>query len=62
MSDYAPGRGQQSFDKQFLRDWLEEIKFDKRPPAPKIPQSIIDQTRAKYLEAFRLLTGRELAV
>ncbi len=62
MSDYAPGRGQQSFDKQFLRDWLEEIKFDKRPPAPKIPQSIIDQTRAKYLEAYRLLTGRELGV
>jgi len=62
MSDYAPGRGQQSFDKQFLRDWLEEIKFNKRPPAPKIPQSIIDQTRAKYLEAYRLLTGRELGV
>ena len=62
MSDYAPGRGQQSFDKQFLRDWLEEIKFDKRPPAPKIPQAIIDQTRAKYLEAYRLLTGRDLGV
>ncbi|MHC1701843.1 MAG: phosphoribosylaminoimidazolesuccinocarboxamide synthase [Humidesulfovibrio sp.] len=62
MSDYAPGRGQQSFDKQFLRDWLEAIKFDKRPPAPKIPQEIIDQTRAKYLEAYRLLTGRELDV
>lgn len=62
MSDYAPGRGQQSFDKQFLRDWLEEIKFDKRPPAPKIPQEIIDQTRAKYLEAYRLLTGRDLGV
>jgi phosphoribosylaminoimidazole-succinocarboxamide synthase len=60
MSDYAPGRGQMSFDKQFLRDWLEEIKFNKRPPAPKIPQAIIDQTRAKYLEAFRLLTGKEL--
>ena len=62
MSDYAPGRGQQSFDKQFLRDWLEAIKFNKRPPAPKIPQEIIDQTRAKYLEAFRLLTGRELGI
>ncbi|PKN09113.1 MAG: phosphoribosylaminoimidazolesuccinocarboxamide synthase [Deltaproteobacteria bacterium HGW-Deltaproteobacteria-8] len=62
MSDYAPGRGQQSFDKQFLRDWLEDIKFTKRPPAPKIPQNIIDQTRAKYLEAFRLLTGRELGL
>jgi len=62
MSDYAPGRGQQSFDKQFLRDWLEQIKFNKRPPAPKIPQEIIDQTRAKYLEAYRLLTGRDLGV
>jgi len=62
MSDYAPGRGQMSFDKQFLRDWLEDIKFNKRPPAPKIPQDIIDQTRAKYLEAYRLLTGRELGV
>jgi phosphoribosylaminoimidazole-succinocarboxamide synthase len=62
MSDYAPGRGQMSFDKQFLRDWLEQIKFNKRPPAPKIPQEIIDQTRAKYLEAYRLLTGRELGV
>jgi len=62
MSDYAPGRGQMSFDKQFLRDWLEGIKFNKRPPAPKIPQEIIDQTRAKYLEAFHLLTGRELGV
>jgi len=62
MSDYAPGRGQMSFDKQFLRDWLEEIGFNKRPPAPKIPQNIIDQTRAKYLEAFRLLTGRDLGV
>jgi phosphoribosylaminoimidazole-succinocarboxamide synthase len=62
MSDYAPGRGQQSFDKQFLRDWLEAVKFNKRPPAPKIPQEIIDQTRAKYLEAFRLLTGRDLGV
>ncbi|MBU1041533.1 MAG: phosphoribosylaminoimidazolesuccinocarboxamide synthase [Proteobacteria bacterium] len=62
MSDYAPGRGQQSFDKQFLRDWLEDIKFNKCPPAPKIPQEIIDRTRAKYLEAYRLLTGRELGV
>lgn len=62
MSDYAPGRGQMSFDKQFLRDWLEEIGFNKQPPAPKIPQHIIDQTRAKYLEAFRLLTGRDLGV
>ncbi len=62
MSDYAPGRGQMSFDKQFLRDWLEKIKFNKQPPAPKIPQDIIDQTRAKYLDAYRLLTGKSLNV
>ncbi|MBA4356167.1 MAG: phosphoribosylaminoimidazolesuccinocarboxamide synthase [Desulfovibrio sp.] len=62
MSGYAPGRGQQSFDKQFLRDWLEAIAFNKQPPAPKIPQDIIHQTRAKYLEAYRLLTGRELGI
>ena len=62
MSDYAPGRGQRRFDKQFLRDWLESIKFDKRPPAPKIPQEIIDKTRAKYLEAYRLLTGRDMGI
>ncbi|MCM0754168.1 phosphoribosylaminoimidazolesuccinocarboxamide synthase [Desulfovibrio aminophilus] len=59
---YAPGRGQPSFDKQFLRDWLEEIGFDKRPPAPRIPAEIAEKTQEKYLEAYRLLTGTELAV
>lgn len=59
---YAPGRGQPSFDKQFLRDWLEEIGFDKRPPAPRIPAEIAEKTQEKYLEAYRLLTGTEPAV
>ncbi len=59
---YAPGRGQPSFDKQFLRDWLEEIGFDKRPPAPRIPEEIALKTQEKYLEAYRLLTGTELTV
>lgn len=58
-ADYAPGRGQPSFDKQFLRDWLEEIGFDKKPPAPHIPADIAARTQEKYLEAFRLLTGAE---
>jgi phosphoribosylaminoimidazole-succinocarboxamide synthase len=58
-ADYAPGRGQPSFDKQFLRDWLEEIGFNKRPPAPHIPADIAARTQEKYLEAFRLLTGTE---
>lgn len=58
-ADYAPGRGQPSFDKQFLRDWLEEVGFDKKPPAPRIPAEIAARTQEKYLEAFRLLTGSE---
>ena len=58
-ADYAPGRGQPSFDKQFLRDWLEEVGFNKKPPAPRIPAEIAAKTREKYLEAFRLLTGAE---
>ncbi|MGE4504123.1 MAG: phosphoribosylaminoimidazolesuccinocarboxamide synthase [Desulfovibrionaceae bacterium] len=57
---YAPGQGQPSFDKQFVRDWLEEIGFDKKPPAPEIPDNIRDKTREKYLEAFTRLTGRQL--
>jgi phosphoribosylaminoimidazole-succinocarboxamide synthase len=57
---YAPGKGQPSFDKQFVRDWLEEIGFDKKPPAPEIPDNIRDKTREKYLEAFTRLTGRQL--
>jgi len=58
-ADYAPGRGQPSFDKQFLRDWLEEVGFNKKPPAPRIPAEIAAKTQEKYLEAFRLLTGSE---
>ncbi|GAB7079197.1 phosphoribosylaminoimidazolesuccinocarboxamide synthase [Megalodesulfovibrio paquesii] len=57
---YAPGRGQPSFDKQFLRDWLSAQPWNKEPPPPALPQDIIDQTRAKYLEAFERLTGSPL--
>ena len=61
MDGYAPGRSQPSFDKQYVRDWLKDIGFNKKPPAPSIPADIQARTRDKYLEAFTRLTGRELA-
>jgi phosphoribosylaminoimidazole-succinocarboxamide synthase len=54
---YAPGRPVPSFDKQFVRDYLETLDWDKRPPAPSLPPEIVEATSAKYLEAFRLITG-----
>jgi phosphoribosylaminoimidazole-succinocarboxamide synthase len=59
-SEYAPGRGQPSFDKQFVRDHLETLDWDKTPPAPALPPEIVAKTQAKYLEAYRLLTGSPL--
>jgi phosphoribosylaminoimidazole-succinocarboxamide synthase len=59
---YAPGRPQPSFDKQFVRDYLETLDWDKRPPAPSLPPEIARITSEKYLEAYRLLTGHELHV
>ena len=58
--DYEPGHGQPSFDKQYVRDYLEEIKWNKQPPVPALPDDVIQRTREKYVEAFRLLTGRDL--
>ena len=58
--EYAPGRSQPSFDKQFVRDYLETLDWDKKPPAPAIPPDIAAATTARYLEAYRLLTGKEL--
>jgi phosphoribosylaminoimidazole-succinocarboxamide synthase len=58
--DYQPGRAQPSFDKQFVRDYLEQIHWNKQPPVPVLPEDIVARTREKYLEAFRRLTGREL--
>ena len=58
---YAPGRSQQSYDKQFVRDYLESIGFDKKPPAPKLPAEVIEGTRQRYLEALTRLTGHGLA-
>jgi phosphoribosylaminoimidazole-succinocarboxamide synthase len=57
---YTPGRAQPSFDKQFVRDYLESIKWNKQPPVPSLPDDVIVRTREKYVEAFRRLTGREL--
>ena len=57
MDDYQPGRSQKSFDKQYVRDYLEEIKWDKNPPAPELPEAIVQKTTEKYLEAYKRLTG-----
>jgi phosphoribosylaminoimidazole-succinocarboxamide synthase len=57
---YAPGSSPPSFDKQFVRDWLESTGWDKTPPAPELPDEVVEKTRAKYIEAFRQLTGHEL--
>jgi phosphoribosylaminoimidazole-succinocarboxamide synthase len=57
---YEPGHGQPSFDKQYVRDYLEEIRWNKQPPVPSLPDDVVRRTREKYIEAFRLLTGRDL--
>jgi phosphoribosylaminoimidazole-succinocarboxamide synthase len=58
---WKPGGVQPSFDKQFVRDYLEEIRWNKQAPAPGLPGDVVERTREKYLEAFKRLTGRELA-
>ena len=58
--EYEAGRGQPSFDKQFLRDYLERIAWNKQPPAPSLPEFVVQKTQEKYLEAFTRLTGRRL--
>jgi phosphoribosylaminoimidazole-succinocarboxamide synthase len=58
---WNPGGAQASFDKQYVRDYLEEIHWNKQEPAPALPDNVVEHTRAKYLEAFRRLTGREIA-
>ena len=57
---YEPGRSQPSFDKQFVRDYLETLNWDKKPPAPAIPPDVAKATTARYVEAYRLLAGKEL--
>ena len=57
---YSPGLAQPSFDKQFVRDYLEQIHWNKQPPVPSLPDEVVARTREKYIEAFRRLSGREL--
>jgi phosphoribosylaminoimidazole-succinocarboxamide synthase len=57
---YEPGRSQPSFDKQFVRDYLETLDWDKTPPAPALPPDVVERTQAKYLEAYERLTGKRL--
>ncbi len=57
---YSAGKSQPSFDKQFVRDYLETLVWDKRPPAPPLPAEVAAATTARYLDAYRLLTGEEL--
>jgi phosphoribosylaminoimidazole-succinocarboxamide synthase len=59
LDEYKPGGPQPSFDKQYLRDYLESIGWAKRPPAPELPAAVVARTREKYLEAYRRLVGRE---
>jgi len=56
---YSPGKSQPSFDKQFVRDYLDRVKFDRTPPGPPLPTEIVQKTRAKYIEAYCCLTGRD---
>ena len=61
-NDYQPGRGQASFDKQFLRDYLETLSWNKQPPGPGLPAEIVQKTREKYLEAYQKIVGKPLRV
>ena len=60
QASYRPGHGVPSFDKQFVRDYLEDITWNKQPPVPSLPEEVVQRTREKYVEAFRLITGRDL--
>jgi phosphoribosylaminoimidazole-succinocarboxamide synthase len=60
LEDYQSGQAQPSFDKQFVRDYLETLDWDKTPPGPALPKEIIVRTTQKYLDAYRKLTGKEL--
>ncbi len=58
--EYEPGRSQRSFDKQYLRDWLDEVGWDHSPPAPELPDDVVANTRARYVDAYERITGRAL--
>jgi phosphoribosylaminoimidazole-succinocarboxamide synthase len=59
---YTPGKAQESFDKQYVRDYLEKVRWNKQPPAPALPEEVAHKTSEKYIEAYRRLTGAELKV
>ncbi|RJP29109.1 MAG: phosphoribosylaminoimidazolesuccinocarboxamide synthase [Candidatus Omnitrophota bacterium] len=58
--EYSPGKQQPSFDKQFVRDYLETLDWDKTPPAPELPDDIVQKTSQKYLQVYKIITGKEL--
>lgn len=60
MSEYKPGKSQPSFDKQFVRDYLDSLDWDKTPPAPDLPSDIVEKTTSKYLQVHRMITGKKL--
>ena len=60
VDDYEPGRSQASFDKQYVRDWLDQSGWDHCPPGPELPEEVVAGTRAKYVEAYERITGRSL--
>jgi phosphoribosylaminoimidazole-succinocarboxamide synthase len=61
VEGYEPGHGQPSFDKQYVRDWASQTGWDKTPPAPAVPEDVVEGTRAKYVEAYELVTGEPFA-
>ncbi len=61
-NDYEPGRPQKSFDKQYLREYLESIGWDKKPPAPNLPDYVVKNTSAKYIEAYERITGKTMVI
>jgi len=61
VSSYQPGQSPPSYDKQFVRDYLEGMNWDKKPPAPKLPEDIISKTSGKYIEAYEKISGKKFA-
>jgi phosphoribosylaminoimidazole-succinocarboxamide synthase len=61
LSGYSPGKPQASLDKQFVRDYLESLNWDKTPPAPALTEEVIAKTSEKYIEVHRILTGKDLS-
>ena len=59
--EYEPGRSQRSFDKQYVRDYLNEIGWNKQPPVPELPEEVVEKTSEKYLDVYRMIVGKDLA-